>query len=84
MKVNVVKLIIVFGISILLGLLCFEIAKVDDSRNWISFATAAASILVCLGSAIALDYNSGHRSVNIKVAAWVFAVLIILANFIFQ
>ena len=84
MKINVVKAIIAFGVSALLGLLCYEIAKVDESRNWISLATAAVSIFICLGSAIACDYKSGNRNANIKVAAWVFTVLVIIANFIFS
>lgn len=84
MKINVVKSIIVLGVSVLLGLLCYEIAKVEDSRNWISLVTAAISIFVCLGSAIACDYKSGYRNANMKVTAWLFTVLVVLANFIFS
>lgn len=84
MKVNVVKAIIAFGVSALLGLLCYEIAKVEESRNWISLATAAISIFICLGSAIACDYKSGYRNANMKVAAWVFTVLVVMSNFIFS
>ncbi len=84
MKINVVKAIVAFGISILLGLLCYEIAKVEDSRNWISLATAAISILICLGSAIACDYKSGFRNANMKVVAWLFTALVVITNFIFS
>lgn len=83
MKVNIIKLIIVLGISSLIGLLFFEFAKQDDSKNWIVLATSVLSILLCLGAAIAVDYNSGYRSANIKMTAWIFAVLVILFNFIF-
>lgn len=84
MKVNVVKSIIAFGVSALLGLLCYEIAKAEESRNWISLATAAISIFICLGSAIACDYKSGYRNANMKVAVWVFTVLVVMSNFIFS
>lgn len=84
MKINVVKAIIAIGASALLGLLCYEIAKVDESRNWISLATATVSIFICLGSAIACDYKSGYRNANMKVSAWVFTVLVIIANFTFS
>lgn len=84
MKINVVKCIIALGVSILLGLLCYEIAKSDEFRNWISLATAAISIFICLGSAIACDYKSGSRNANIKVTAWVFTALVVIVNFIFS
>lgn len=82
MKINVVKTLIVLGISTLMGLLCFEIAKEDDYRNWLSFIIATISIFLCLGSATACDYNCGHRVVNIKTVAWTFSIIIIISNIV--
>lgn len=84
MKLNLVKSLLVFGVSALLGLLCYVIAKDVDYRNWISFASATLSIYVCLESAIACEYNCGNRNVNIKVCAWVFSIMVVIANFVFS
>ena len=83
MKINFLKAIIAFCISLLLGLLCFVIAKEADSRNLISLITASLTIFVCMSSAFAIEYNCGHRNVNIKVSAWLFSTLVTIAHFIF-
>ena len=84
MKLNLVKTIIVLGISAVLGLLCYVIAKDADYRNWISFAVATISAFICLGTAIACEYDCGHRNANIKVCAWIFSIIVIIANFVFS
>ena len=84
MKLNPVKTLLSLGISALLGLLCCGIAQDADYRNWISFATATVSIFCCLVTAIACDYKSGYRNANIKVCAWIFTVLVTVANFVFS
>lgn len=83
MKIKGLNAIIAFGISVLLGFLCYEFVKTDEYGNWISLVVASISIFICLGSAIACDYNSGYRNVNIKVSAWVFTLLVVIANFMF-
>ena len=84
MKISFIKTIIVACIGVLFGLLCFVIADKDNYHNWVSFAMTAISTFVCLGSAMACNYNCGHRDVNIKVVAWLFSIIVILLNFIFS
>lgn len=84
MKINVVKSIISFGLSVLIGLLCYAIAKEEGSRNWISLAITAITCFVCLGAALGCDYNCGTRNINIKVTAWLGTLIIIVANIIFS
>ena len=83
MKINFIKALIAFIISLLLGLLCYVIANEADSRNVISLITTSITIFVCMSSAFAIEYNCGHRDVNIKVSAWIFSVLVTITNFIF-
>ena len=83
MKINIIKAIVAFIISLLLGMLCYVIAKETDSRNIISLIVASITIFVCMSSAFAIEYNCGHRNVNIKVSAWIFSVLVTISNFIF-
>ena len=83
MKLNVVKTLISLGVSIVLGLLCFEIAKETDYRNWIGLAITTISIFSCLLTAIGLDFPIGNKVVNLKVSAWVCAILVTVINFIF-
>ena len=68
MKFNIIKTIIAFSISLLLGLLCYVIAKDVDHRNIISLSIATLTISACFASAFAIDYNCGNRNINIKVA----------------
>ena len=44
MKLNVIKALISLGVSVVLGLLCFEIAKETDYRNWIGLAITTISV----------------------------------------
>ena len=83
MKINFFKAALAFCISLLLGLLCFVIAKETDSRNYISLITASLTIFVCMSLTFAIEYNCDHRNVNIKVSAWLFSSLVTIANFIF-
>lgn len=83
MKLNVIKALISLGVSVVLGLLCFEIAKETDNRNWIGLAITTISIFSCLLTAIGLDFPIGNKVVNLKVSAWVFTILVIIVNFIF-
>ena len=84
MKIDRIKALIVILASVLLGWLCYEIADAEDNRDWISFAISFFSILLCMGSAFACNYKNRCRNVNIKVAAWIFSVLVILMNIIFS
>lgn len=84
MKISFIKTIIVACIGVLFGLFCFVIADKNSYHNWISFAITAVSTFICLGSAMACNYNCGHRDVNIKVVAWIFSIIVIGLNFIFS
>lgn len=84
MKVNVVKLVISVFIALLMGLICYEIAQVDGHRNWISFGVTTISLAVFLILAMGINYNSGNRTVNIKLASWVGFVITLIANVIFS
>ena len=83
MKINVVKSVLGFGMGVLIGLLCFAIAK-EEPHTWISLAVAAVTNSICLVAAIGCDYDCGTRNVNIKVAAWLGALIVIFANMIFS
>ena len=83
MKFNIFKTIIAFSISLLLGLLCYVIAKDVDYRNVISLSVATLTIFACFTSAFAIDYNCGNRNVNIKVTAWILSIIVVITNFIF-
>ena len=82
MKINWIKCVLALLVSALFGLLCFEIAKDVDFRNWISLTVSGITTFICLASAIGLEM-SDKRIVNIKVNAWVFTVLVALVNIIF-
>ena len=82
MKLNWIMCVLALLVSALFGLLCFEIAKDVDSRNWISLTVSGITTFICLASAIGLEM-SDKRIVNIKVNAWVFTVLVALVNIIF-
>ncbi len=82
MKINWIKCTLALLVSALFGLLCFEITRDVDSRNWISFAVSGITTLICLVSAIGLDMPD-KRIVNIKVNAWVFTILVAVVNVIF-
>lgn len=84
MKINTVKTIIVLGISLIIGLLCYSIADAEESRNIVAFATTSLSLFLTLGSAVACDYNYGNRNINIRTTAWIFTVIVLLANVIFS
>ena len=84
MKFNIIKTIIAFSISLLLGLLCYVIAKDVDHRNIISLSIATLTIFACFASAFAIDYNCGNRNVNIKVATWILSIIVVITNFIFS
>lgn len=83
MKINIIKTLIVVGLSLLLGLICYEIAKETDNRNIISAVTTFITVFMCLGAAFACDYNRGNRNANIKVTAWIFSVIVLVTNIIF-
>ena len=84
MKVNLVKSIFAVAFSALIGILCYAIAGEEASRNWISFAVTTVSCTLCLGAAIACDYDCGLRNGNIKVLAWLGTVAVTIANIIFS
>ena len=84
MKANVVKLVISVCIALLMGLICYEIAQVEGYRNWISFGVTSVSLAVFLILAMGLNYNTGNRTVNIKLASWVGFVVTLIANVIFS
>ena len=82
MKISPFKTILSFAFSILLGALCYYVAKEADYRNWIVLGVSTVSIFLCLGSALALDFPN-QRTTNIKVTGWLFTFLVIGANFAF-
>ena len=84
MKINIVKSVIAFGIGVLIGLLCYVIAEDIESRNLISLFVSAITCSICLCAAFGCDYNCGPRNVNIKVTAWLGAIVVIISNFIFS
>lgn len=83
MKLNSIKTIISVGISIALGIFCFEIAHVDNYRNWIVLGVTGISMFICLSSAIACDFQCKHRNANMKVCAWIFSILALIVNLAF-
>lgn len=85
MKIDVVKTIIALAISALLGLLCFKVAPVTESRQWISFGVSALTMFLVFAPAIAIDYSKAEkRSVSAKIVGWIFFVAIFALNLIFS
>ena len=84
MKVNIVKLVISVCIALLMGLLCYEIAQVENHRNWISFGVTLLSLIVFLILAMGINYNAGSRIVNIKLTSWIGFVVTLITNVIFS
>lgn len=84
MKVNAIKTLLSLGVSILLGIICYDIANDVDHRNIVSLATAIVTNFVCLLFAVGIDYFHGNRNVNIKVTAWLFLLIVVIANVVFS
>lgn len=83
MKINWVKCILALLVSALFGLLCFEITRDADSRRWICMTISWITTFICLASATIFD-TPDKKTVNIKVNAWLFTILVISANIIFS
>ena len=85
MKIDIVKTIIAFAVSALLGLLCFKVAPQTESRQWISLGVSALTMFLTFAPAIALEYSqAGKRAVSAKVVGWVFFIVLFAANLIFS
>jgi len=84
MKVNVIKTIIALCISALFGIICYDIASETDYRHIISLATTLMTDFMCFLFALGIDYSHGHRNVNIKVSAWMFLLIVVIANIVFS
>ena len=84
MKVKVVQLVISLCVDLLIGLICFEIAPVEGHRNWVSFGVTSISLAVFLVLAMGVNYDTGDRTVNIKLASWVGFVVTLIANVVFS
>jgi hypothetical protein len=84
MKVHLLKSIFVFGFSLLFGVICFLIADPVEYRNYFALGVTTVSCTLALGAAFGCDYNCGKRNVNIRTAALLFSVVIILSNLIFS
>lgn len=82
MKINWIKTLICLGVSVSLGLLCFEVAPEVDHRNWIALAISSLSIFICLMIAVACEFPIGIKNANLKVSAWIFSVLVTMTNVI--
>ena len=84
MKINWFKAVLACVASLLLGLLCFAIAKETDGRNWISFVMTALSLCAGLTSAIAIESDTDKILTNMKVTAWLFTILMLVVNLVFS
>lgn len=82
MKINIIKVLFAVAVGALLGYICKKIAV--EANQWCSFAIAGITIIASLIASFAFYSNvSGPRSANTKLAAWIMAVLIVIANFVF-
>ena len=85
MKINWFKAVLACVASLLIGLLCFAIAKETDGRNWISFVMTAMSLCAALVSAIAIESEDTDKILtNMKVTAWLFNMAMIVINLAFS
>ena len=84
MKINWFKGVLAFLTSLWLGLLCFNIAKETDGRNWIIFAMTALSLCLGLVAAIAIESDTDKNLANMKVNAWLFTILLFVVNLVFS
>ncbi len=83
MKTNGVKFILAIAIAVLIGFLSEIIAVEEDGRNWIAFGITALTVAAGMIPAMGLQFESTHRGVSIKVAAWLLTIVLIISNFIF-
>ena len=84
MKANFVKIIIAILISLLVSIINYYVAPVEEYRNWISLGVSfltIASLLIC---AIGIDYHSGQRTVNIKIVSILGVLFAIIGNVVFS
>lgn len=84
MKINWFKGVVACLACLLIGLLCFTIAKETDGRNWISFAMTALSLCSGLVAAIAIESDTDKNLANMKVNAWLFTILMFVVNLVFS
>ena len=84
MKLDTVKALIAFALSLLLGFVCEIIAPEAESRNWISLAIGAVSIFAVLLPAMGLQYTNAPRGASIKLYAWLMTVVIVITNIAFS
>lgn len=82
MRINIAKLMIALGFGVVVGVFCYAMASEECSRNLISLAVAAISMFASFTTVFAIDYNCGNRDVNIKTAAWIFTLLVLVSNVI--
>lgn len=83
-KINPLRLIIAIVIALLFGVICYYISTEDDYRNWISLATTAVTMAMTLVPALGIDYQIGSRKTNVLTVAWLFSVLVLVANIAFS
>ena len=75
MKIEPVKLVFALGIALIVGFLCEILAPEVGDRNWISFVVATVSMLSMLFPAIGVSYSNVRRGANVKVTAWIMAIV---------
>lgn len=80
MRINIAKGVLSLLLGMAIGFLLFTLAKSFGDRRWLAMLIAAVSVFICIGAAFACEYNSGHRNVNIKVTAWLMAILTLGVN----
>lgn len=84
MKIEPVKTVFALGLALIAGYLCEILAPETGNRNWISFVVATVSMLCLLVPALGISYADVRRGANAKVAAWVVAIALLIANIAFS
>lgn len=82
MKIKFVKILFGIAIGALIGYICKMIA--NDAHQWYSFAVASISIIGALILALS-SYSKvdGPRETNVKLVAWIMALVMIATNVAF-
>lgn len=85
MNVNSFKVALSIVASLLVALVCFEMAPDSmEYKKWVSLALALISMIGCLVPALALECYDSRVTVNVKTIGWLFTTVELIVNIVFN
>lgn len=83
MKARPILILLSIVLSIVIGLISYEIAPDIENRQWISLGVTSATTAVALIMTMGFDYQRGNRNVNIVVTGTLVTLAVVACNFAF-